>query len=254
MKDDNSKVPVAVLSCFLIAFILQGALKLCGVLVFEKALDWQIFTVIDNHKWLQVIYHSLLNCVCVYCLSFALSQKPYSRKIGHYILIVSISFGVTCFRLFATYTAQVNILLDILVYVVVPFVINITIDYDKNPFGCNSVFSIVVTLSINIFLYFAYLGLTYWSLLLNSLLPNNSLWVMSSTNFLVNFEVYIALIILMLSMNVLMIKIKENTNMIMPQNIASKKAKLTAKKEVLEKKLAKINAEIAELEAKENAK
>ena len=45
---DNSKVPIAILSCFLIAFILQGILKISGVFIFEKALDWEIFKIIDN--------------------------------------------------------------------------------------------------------------------------------------------------------------------------------------------------------------
>lgn len=252
MEKDNSKVPVAVLSCFLIAFIVQGALKLCGVLVFEKALDWKIFAVIDSHKWLQVVYHSLLNMVCIYCLSFALTRRPYSRKWVHYLIIAGAAFGVTSFRMFANYTMRTNILLDLLIYVVVPFAISITVESSDRLFERNTVFGIVVTLSINIFLYFAYLGLTYWSLLLNSLLPINPMWVVSSTNFLVNFEVYMALIVLMISINVLINKVKENKNMIMPQNIASKKAKLTAKKEVLEKKLAAINEEIAKLDAKEN--
>ena len=54
MANKNNKVPIAILSCFLIAFILQGVLKISGILVFEKALNWEIFDIIDTHKWKRV--------------------------------------------------------------------------------------------------------------------------------------------------------------------------------------------------------
>lgn len=254
MKDDNSKVPVAVLSCFLIAFILQGALKLCGVLVFEKALDWQIFTIIDNHKWVQVIYYSLIACLTVYCLSLSLTTICYSKKWWHYAIIFGASILITTIRMFAKYTAQQNILFDIMLYISVPFIITLTTNKKYRLFNHFNVFNVVLTLTIHIALYFCYLGLTYWSNLLTSLYPVGVIWLNSSTMFLINFEIYIGLLTFMLSMNVLIQKMKENYIMNMPVNIASKKAKLTVKKEVLEKKLAKINAEIAEMEAKENAK
>lgn len=76
MNNKNNKVPIAVLSCFLIAFIIQGILKLCGIFVFEKALDLDIFKLIDNNLWLQIIYYSLIVFATMYCLSFSLTSRP----------------------------------------------------------------------------------------------------------------------------------------------------------------------------------
>ena len=251
MKDDNSKVPVAISSCFMIAFILQGALKLCGVLVFEKALDWEIFTIIDCHKWLQIVYYSLMTIIAIYCLSFTLTSKPYSKKWWHYVLIGVVATINTVLKFKFIFTTQQHILFDIAMYIIVPLIVNFTTnENDRLQFN---VFNVVLTISIQIALYFCYLGLNYWSALLNTLLPINPILISASAYFLIQFEVYTGLITLMLSVNVLISKIRRN-DMFIPTNIASKKAKLEAKKEKLEKQLAVINAEIAELDKKENAK
>jgi hypothetical protein len=70
MEKDNKKVPIAILSCFLIAFILQGILKISGLFVFEKALNLEIFNIIDNSILFQIFYYSLLSFISIYCLSF----------------------------------------------------------------------------------------------------------------------------------------------------------------------------------------
>ena len=82
----NHKVPSAILSCFLIAFIIQGVLKLSGIFVFDKALDWDIFKIIDNNKFLYVVYYSILIFIVEYCLSFALTTKCYSKKWYHTVI------------------------------------------------------------------------------------------------------------------------------------------------------------------------
>lgn len=124
------------------------------------------------------------------------------------MIMISTSFGITYFRIKGSYTPQVNIILDIVLYIVIPFIINITSNKNNRWFEQYSVFNIVNTLTINIALYFCYLGLTYWSNLLNSLLPIDSMWLSASTMFLINFEVYIGLVTFMLSMNILIKKIK----------------------------------------------
>lgn len=253
MNKDNSKVPVAVLSCFLIAFILQGSLKLGGILVFEKALDWQIFSIIDNCKWLQVIYYSLISLIAVYCLSFALTAKPYSNKWYHYVLMILIVAGITAFRIYGKYSTQQNLLMDIILYIALPFTINITSDSKNRIFDKLNIFNIAIILTINIALYYCYLGITYWSNITASLLPLTTVWVGSSTMFLINFEIYIGLIVFMISMNILISKFKEKYYMNMPVNIASKKAKLEIKRDLLQKKIDKINAQISELKEKDNA-
>lgn len=236
MTEKNNKVPIAILSCFLIAFILQGVLKISGILVFEKALGWEIFTIIDKYKILQVFYYSMIVSISVYCLSFSLTTKCYSKKWYHYILIILLPILITAFRLYGTYTPQQNILIDILLYVAVPFIINMTTTKEDRLFKNNKVFSVISTLTINIAMYFCYLGLTYWSGVLNSLLPINTLWLLSSAQFLIRFEVYIGLIALMLSLNILIKIIKENNIMFMPVDIATEEAKV---KELQEKKAKK---------------
>ena len=268
MNKDNSRVPSAVLSCFLIAFILQGVLKISGILVFEKALNWEIFSIIDNNKWLQVIYYSFISFVAVYCLSFALTKKPYSNKWYHYIIMIITTVCVMAFRLYGKYTPQQNLFMDTLLYILVPFIIAITTDRKYRLFEDLKIFNIVIILTINISLYFCYLGLTYWSNLVTSLLPITTIWVNSSTMFLINFEIYIGLITCMLSMNILISKFKEKCYMNMPVNIATTKAKLEAKEKVLAKKidkniskakmlneqLLKVKSQLEELKSKENEK
>ena len=56
----NKKVPLAILCCFLIAFLIQGILKLSGVFIFEKVLDWDIFSIIDSNLWLNILFNSII--------------------------------------------------------------------------------------------------------------------------------------------------------------------------------------------------
>lgn len=225
MDKNNDKVPVAILSCFLIAFILQGVLKISGILIFEKALDWGIFKIIDNNVIYNYIYYSVLMCVAVYCMSFALTDRPYSKKWYHYFIIVICSFGVIAIRTFLTYTITQNILLDIFIYVLVPLAVNFTTD-KKNRLFNNNIFEFVLTMSIQIGIYFLYLGLSFWSNILNSILPIDTMWLLSSAMTLIELEVYFGLIIFMLSMNMLIKKIRRVNNMNMPLNIASDEAKI----------------------------
>ena len=225
MNKNNDKVPVAVLSCFLIAFIAQGVLKLCGILVFEKALDWQIFKIIDGNKIINYIYYSVLMCVAVYCMSFALTDKPYSKKWYHYLIIAVASFGVIGIRTFLTLTMTQHILLDVFIYICIPLVVNFTTDKNNRLFN-NNVFEFVLTVSIQTGIYFLYLGLSYWNTILNSMLPLEPIWITSSISILLKFEVYFGLVIFMLSMNNLIKKIRRFNNMHLPLDIASDEAKI----------------------------
>lgn len=205
--NENHRVPTAILSCFLIAFVLQGVLKLSGVFIFEKALDWEIFAIIDSNEWVQIIYYSLIVLITTYCLSFALTSKPYSKKWYHYAILVVASVGITAIRMYVEISAQLNIVLDIFIYVLVPLIINFTTNEKDRLFG-KSINNIVMAITIQISLYFCYLGLTYWSGLLNSILPINTMWLSASAMFLINLEVYIGLIAFMFSMNALITSIK----------------------------------------------
>jgi hypothetical protein len=202
MTEKNNKVPIAILSCFLIAFILQGVLKLSGILVFEKALDWEIFSVIDKNKWLGIVYNSLLNLIPIYCLSFALTNKPYSKKFYHYILIVATTFGMISLRTFVNLSIQHHIIVDVFAFIFVPFIINMTTNSKERLFN-RDLSGIIMTLTFNIILYFCYLGLGYWSGVLTSLVPINPMWLTSSANFLIQFETYTGLVGLMTSSNIL---------------------------------------------------
>jgi hypothetical protein len=228
----NERVPMAILSCFLIAFILQGILKISGVFVFEKALTWEIFNIIDNNMWLQIIYYSLIVLITTYCLSFALTIKPYSKKWYHYVILICASVTITTIRLYVKISYELNIILDILIYVCIPLLINLTTCLKDRLFN-NSVSHIILTITIQISLYFCYLGLGYWSTLLTSILPLNTMWLTASQMFLTQIEMYIGIITFMLSMNFLIKYIKENIIMRMPVDIASDEAK---KKELEDKK------------------
>ena len=241
MRKENYKVPIAVLSCFLIAFIIQGVLKLCGVFVFEKALDWEIFKIIDNTLWMQIIYYSLIMFATTYCLSFAMTNKIYSKKWYHYLILVLASFGVTSLRLLVPLSYQIHLTLDVLIYIIVPAIINITTSSEDKLLK-NNLFGIIITISNQIILYFAYLGLCYWSNVLTSLLPIDPVWLPASTNFLVQLEVYIGLISATISLNCLVSRIK-GVKMNLPINIASEEAKAKALKERAEKKASKKDAE-----------
>lgn len=233
----NYKVPVAVLSSFLIAFILQGILKLCGVFVFEKALDWELFKIIDNHLWLQIIYYSLIVFATMYCLSFSLTSRPYSKKWYHYIILAISSVGITVLRLLVSISYIVQIVIDLFIYIVVPIVINLTSDNEDRLLKKN-VFNVVLTITIQCGLYFCYLGLTYWSCLLNSMLITTPLFTTASRQFLVRLEVYLGLVAFMLGMNLTIKKIKGD-KMLLPVDIASEIAKQEAKLRRLENVLSK---------------
>lgn len=220
----NSKVPIAILCCFLIAFVLQGFLKLCGILVFEKALDWQIFNIIDKYKSLQIIFNSLIMLVNVYCMSFTFNTKPYSNKWFHYIILVIGCVGITSLRLLVPLNNTQHILLDIVVYILIPLIINFTLDKGNRLFQ-RSLFDFVITTSLQIALYFGYLGLSYWSGVLNSLFAIDPVYITSSAMFLIKTEIYTGLITLMLSINLVIIDIKRRENMHLPVDIASDEAK-----------------------------
>lgn len=229
MNKDNSKVPIAILSCFLIAFIIQGVLKISGIFIFEKALDWEIFKIIDNNAILECIYYSLITFINIYCLSFALTSKPYSNKWYHYIILLIVSFGSTTIKNLITFTNQIYIIFDVFVYIVVPFIINLT-TLKENKILKNDIFGIIITLALNIMMYFCYIGLVYWSNLLTSLLPISPFFISSSTFFLIRLEVYIGLIAFMISMNIVIKEIIEMKKIIrninLPVDIASDEAKI----------------------------
>lgn len=245
MKKENYKVPIAVLSCFLIAFILQGALKLGGVFVFEKVLDWGIFKIIDNTLWLQILYYSLIMFVTTYCLSFAMTDKFYSKKWYHYVILVLCSFGVTSLRLLVPMSYQIHLILDVFIYILVPFVVWLTTNSAEKLLK-NDLLGILITITIQILLYFAYLGLCYWSNVLTSLLPIDPVWLPASTNFLIRLEVYFGMVLLVITLNTLIKKLK-GVFMNLPIDIASKRAKLLAKKDKLLKEVAKIDSDLAKL-------
>ena len=239
--DKNRKVPRAILSCFLILFIIQGILKISGVFVFEKALYWQIFTIIDNTKWLQIIYYTLLNCVPIYCLSFAFTDRPYSKKWYHYVLIVGGSLSIIMCRMFIKTPMFMEFIYDIIIFVLIPLIINMTTDFEHKLSK-----DLVLNITIQILLYFVYLGLSYWSNLLSSMIPVAQTVLSASCHFLVQFEMYIGLISFMLAINLFI----KGVNMNWPLNIASTIAKKKAKREKLSAEIAKLDKEIAELESK----
>ena len=248
MQKDNKRVPIAILSCFLIAFILQGTLKMCGVFIFEKALNWSVFEAIDNSKWLQIIYYSIIVFIAQYCLSFTLTRKCYSKKWYHYLILGLSSIGVTTLKCLVFVPIQYQFVIDVLLFIGVPLAINFTTDAKNRMFSHIDLTSCIITIAVQILLYFAYLGLNYWSALLASLIPATQMIVYASANFLIQFELYIGLILLMLSVNFLIDKLKDKeVTMFYPINIASKKAKLTAKKDKLLKEIAKIDEELASI-------
>lgn len=233
-EKNNDKVPIAILSCFLIAFILQGVLKLCGIFIFQKALNWEIFRIIDSSITLQIIYYSLLVCITVYCLSFALTTNAYSKKWYHYILIVIVPFFIITIRVTKQISYALDIVFDICLYIIVPLFINLTTDKKYKLLG-TKLNDIILTIAIQITFYFCYLGLGYWSSLLTSIIPLDPIWLYSSLSFLTQFEMYIGIITFMLSMNIFAKKIKEGVKMRRPIDIASEEA-IEKELENLEKK------------------
>lgn len=183
----NNKIPMAILSCFLIAFVLQGILKICGVFVFEKALSWEIFNIIDNNYIIQIIYYILLNLITIYCLSFALTPKPYSKKWYVYLIIFIGSTSVILSRMLIKTPMFMEFVYDTILYVIVPVIVT-AIENKKTSLN------LIPYIAIQIMLYFCYLGLGYWSGLVCSLHPQYQLVLGSSKMFLINIEIYIALV------------------------------------------------------------
>ena len=240
----NNRVPLAILCCFFIAFVLQGILKLSGVFIFEKALDWDIFAIIDNTLWLDILFNSIINIIAVYCLSFALTTRPYSNKWYHYVIIALSSVAMITLKLLVDVPVEFQFLIDIYLYIIVPLIINLTTSSEYKAFKNKS---FAITLTIQIMLYFCYLGLCYWSSLLNSILLIEPTQVCSMTSFLIFIEVYIGLVVIMLCCNILLSKIKKGvTDMIYPQNIASEDAK--------KKELERVKAEKESKKANKNGK
>lgn len=235
----NRKVPFAMLSCFLIAFILQGVLKICGVFVFDKVLDWQIFAIIDNSKILNIIFCIILMFITIYCLSFTFTTKFYSKKWYHYVfLVVSCAFIIILRLENKNIPFKTQILLDVFIYILVPLIVNFTTPKENRLFKLD-ITGIVSTTCLHIMLYFVYLGLTYWSGILSSCIFVEPKYYLSSANFLIKFEVYIGLVLFMLSSNLLINYIKRRAlNMMLPFDIANDEAK---EKELAEAKAKKEN-------------
>lgn len=207
MNKNNSKVPSAILSCFLIAFVIQGILKINGIFIFEKALDWDIFRIIDSHKILEIIYYTIINAFATYCMSFSFSKKIYSNKWWHYVLIIGASGLITSLKLLLKYNLEIQFVYDIISYVVVPTIVSLTLDKENRVFSKINLEAIITTIAVQIALYFCYLGLSYWSALLNSLIPVMQTTLYASLHFIVFFEMYIGLSMIMLSMSILINKL-----------------------------------------------
>ena len=204
----NNKVPMAILSCFLIAFILQGILKIIGVFIFEKSLDWEIFTLIENSKLARIIYYGILNIYAVYCSSFVFTTKWYSTKWYHYLIICVPTMIVVIIKQCILMPLKLQFLTDILLYILIPIIVYFTTNKDDRLFSKTTVFSVVTTISLHVLIYFCYLGLTYWSGLLNSFIPIIQSYPRASTMFLIYFEVYMAEMLLMLTCNFMIQKLK----------------------------------------------
>ena len=173
----------------------------------------------------------------MYCLSFSLTSRPYSKKWFHYVILTISSIGITILRLLVSLSYIVQIVIDLFIYIVVPIVINLTSSNEDRLLKKN-VFNVVLTITIQCGLYFCYLGLTYWSCLLNSMLITTPLFVTASRQFLVRLEVYLGLFAFMLGMN-LTIKNLKGDKRLLPVDIATDVAKNKSKLKRLEKMLSK---------------
>ena len=178
-----------------------------------------------------------MTSVCVYCLCFALTTKWYSKKWYHYVAIFGICLINTIVKLNFTISFVGHMLFDILLYILLPLFINITTNA-KDKLLKKSLFDIVLLITLQISLYFYYLGLGYWSGLLTSYLPQIPTLLSASTNFLIRLEMYIGVVMIMLSMNMVIRKIKE-VNMYIPMDIASDEAKIKELEELEAKKAEK---------------
>lgn len=238
----NKKVPMAMLCCFSIAFIIQGILKLCGIFVFEKCLNWQIFEIIDSNQILMIIFYSLCVLMGMYCLSFAFTKHAYSKQWYHYIILLVFAFGITTLKFFTgsattiETTVVVDILYDILLYMVVPLIIHFTTPRKNRIFEKYNITKVILIIMLQILLYFLYLGLNFWSDILNSIIPSTQHFFYASSTFLIQLEVYIGLVALMFSMNVFIQNFIKEGSMNKPINIASDKAKEEELKRVKERK------------------
>lgn len=204
----NERVPMAILSCFLIAFILQGILKINGIFVFEKALDWQIFQTIENSRFLRILYYGILNIYAVYCFSFVFTTKWYSKKWYHYLIIVIPTMIAVVIKQYILMPLKLQFLTDIILYVGVPLVVYFTTNKEDRLFEKLDLFSVVTIISLQLAMYFCYLGLSYWSSMLNSLIPVIQTYPSASTMFLIYFEVYLGQLLIMLSCNFMIRKLK----------------------------------------------
>lgn len=224
----NKRVPFAILCCFTLAFALQGVLKLCGVFIFEKALNWEIFQIIDHSKVLSIIYFSIFVFVTLYCLSFTLTDKPYSTKWYHYLILTGAAVGSMTLKFCANAmltNVVVDILFDLALYVGIPLLIYFTTPKQSRLFQKHTLRSVLLVVTLQILLYFLYLGLNYWSMILNSIIPATQYLVSASSALLQQIEVYIGLGSLMLTMNMLIQKFIKEGSMVEPINIASDEAK-----------------------------
>ena len=125
-----------------------------------------------------------------YCLSFSLTSRPYSNKWYHYVILAISSIGITVLRLLVPLSYVVQIVIDLFIYIIIPIIINLTSDNECRLLNKN-IFNIILIITIQCGLYFCYLGLTYWSCLLNSMLITTPLFTTASRQFLVGLEVYI---------------------------------------------------------------
>lgn len=203
----NKRVPIAICSLFLVAFVVQVVLKLSGVFIFEKALDWQVFGFIDKTIWVAIPYYAIFIFITMYCLAFMLTTKPYSKKWYHYTIMIGTAVGISAFKLLIVFdvitTLLIDILLDLIIYVAIPLVIHFTTEKQDRLFETKTITNIIVVIAIQILFYFCYLGLNFWSCLLNCFVPTTQSFVYASSAFLTQIEVYTVLITLMLSINTL---------------------------------------------------
>ena len=235
----NRKVPFAILSCFLIAFIVQGALKLGGVFIFEKTLTWDIFRIIDNNIYLNIFYNSALMYIIVYCLSFSFTSMPYSKKWWHYCLIGILCVTTISIKLLTNVSNEMYVIYDLISYILIPFIINLTTSKEYKFNFDSKVVYVVSILAMHGLLYYLYLGLTYWSVLLNSFINITYIYVSASQCLLIRLEVFLGIIFLMLSLNTI---IKGGFKMVRPIDVANDEAKekaLQERKEKIEKKKSK---------------
>lgn len=207
------RVPTAILCCFTIAFVLQGVLKLSGVFIFEKALDWDIFKIIDNHIWLTIIYYSIMVFITMCCLSFTLRRYLFSKCWWHYVIMLLMSFGIITIEYLTDIVMNIrlSIIFDILLYIITPLIIYFTTPKKDRLFNKHTVTNVTIVVTSQTLLYFLYLGLNYWSLVLNSIIPTTQYIISASAVFLTQLEVYIGLISLMFATNIFINKfIKED--------------------------------------------